>query len=361
LFNFIKKNLANPYDLFKTAAFKLDAELAHAQSMRALSMFPNALATVFNGERKFDNHYQINLKSGLIWPTPLGLAAGLDKNAEAIEFFTSIPFGAVEVGTVTPKPQEGNPKPRLFRLVEEESLLNRMGFNNEGMDVVYNNVKKAKKKNKIVGVNLGKNKLTPEDKAVFDYEILYRKFVNVADYLVINISSPNTPGLRDLQRVGFLRELFQTLSQISDYGKVPLFVKLSPDMAVEDLDDIIQVIGEYQLAGLIATNTTIMKDRGEGGISGKLLAERASKMRVEILKRIEGTELDLIGVGGISSFEDIWKFWKAGGRAIQFYSAFIFQGPGMVYKMMDDIDRALKLNGCSTVTELLDRIDEASF
>lgn len=346
-------NSINLYNLFKGVAFQLDAETAHNQSMALLSRFPESLATFMGAHEKLleeESGYDFGLmlKDGNHWTFPVGLAAGLDKNAEAIGFFTSIPFGAVEVGTVTPKPQEGNPKPRMFRLKEEESLLNRMGFNNEGMEQVYNNLIRSDRHGKVVGVNLGKNKVTPAEKAPEDYQVLFEKFAPVASYLVVNVSSPNTPGLRDLQNIESLKLIFEAMKSLREKYSTPLYLKISPDLALDDVPAIVELAHDYKLAGLIATNTTIREDLGVGGISGKLLKEKGRVMREKVLEVMKSSdELELIGVGGISDFSDLEAFWRAGGRATQIYTSFIYQGPDMLLnwrkKMMETMkERQIK-------------------
>ncbi len=349
-------------------AFKLDPEFAHNQSLTLLSTLPRQTAGVFNQCRKvsrFDlEKYDLSLtlKDKNFWTFPIGLAAGLDKNAEAIDFFTRIPFGAVEIGTVTPRPQIGNPRPRMFRLIEEESLLNRMGFNNKGMEEIYLNVVKAKRNGKLIGVNLGKNKDTPQDKAFEDYQILFKKFKDVAGYIVINVSSPNTPGLRDLQNIESLKVIFDGLRDLRKEECPPLYLKIAPDLAFEDVPGVVQLAHDYQLAGIIATNTTIMPDRGQGGISGKLLKERGQKMRDHVLQ-VMGKEspLEMIGVGGISSFEDVFQFWKNGGRACQIYTSFIYQGPQILFDMEEEMIRVLKKNDMTRLAELFENIEKVVY
>ncbi len=345
----------NTYDLFKKIAFQLDPELAHTQSMKLLSHFPESLATFMGAhenleEDEFD--YSVTLKDGNIWTFPVGLAAGLDKNAEAISFFTSIPFGAIEVGTVTPKPQEGNPKPRMFRLIEEKSLLNRMGFNNEGMEKIFSNLMKGDRHGKVVGVNLGKNKTTPQEEANLDYQKLYAKFAPHCQYLVINVSSPNTPGLRDLQNIESLREIFVALKEEREKVSTPLYLKISPDLALEDIPAIVDLADEFKLSGLIATNTTIRPDLGVGGISGGLLHEKGRVVREKVLEAMKGKPgLDLIGVGGISRFEDLMHFWKAGGRVCQVYTSFIYQGPQMLLDFKKQLAAEMRSRGVTNMND----------
>ena len=320
------------YSLFKKIAFKIDAEVAHEltiKSMKHLGAWINSTPT--------DPRFECQAM-GLLFKSPIGLAAGLDKNAEAITFLSSLPFSFVEVGTVTPLPQDGNPKPRLFRYPEEESLRNCMGFNNEGALVVLKNIQNAERRGKILGVNLGKNKTTPNDQAQNDYAKLYEIFAPHSDYLVINVSSPNTPGLRDLLQDQGLRDIFVAVSEKRLKCFRPLLVKVSPDMSQDELSSVVHLVKEFKLSGIIATNTTIMTERGVGGVSGKLLFEKSRATRKYLLSLLKETpEIELIGVGGFSSYEDIVDFWRDGGRLVQLYSAFIFQGPNLLF----DIEKRL--------------------
>lgn len=322
----------NFYPLFKNLAFKFDAEVAHELTIKSMHLLgPWVKPTP--GDPRFEVS-----ALGLTFKNPIGLAAGLDKNAEAINFLSYLPFSFIEVGTVTPRPQPGNEKPRLFRYPEEESLRNCMGFNNLGMDEVFCNIEKSDRRGKILGVNLGKNKITDNDHAKDDYAVLYEKFSSLADYLVINVSSPNTPGLRDLLQDKGMREIFEAVSSKRKNNPKPLLVKVSPDMKDEELTSVVNLVKEYKLSGIIATNTTIMPERGAGGVSGKLLYEKARRTRKYILDQLKETpEIELIGVGGFSSYEDILDYWREGGKLVQLYSAFVFQGPPLLY----DIEKKL--------------------
>lgn len=296
---------------------------------------------------------------GLTFANPIGLAAGLDKNAEAISYFTHLPFGFVEIGTVTPKPQIGNDKPRLFRYPEEESLRNKMGFNNLGADIVLKNLKLSNRRGKIIGVNLGKNKATPNDQAVFDYRSLYKTFCEDADYLVINVSSPNTPGLRDLLKDKGLRDIFEGLAIERMIKKIPLLIKVSPDMVDEELLSTVALVNEFSLDGIIATNTTIMKDRGDGGVSGKLLSQQSKLVREILLKEIKKThsKAELIGVGGISTFNELMDFWKAGGKLAQVYTAFVYGGPPLIYSFECLLKAEYKKRGVKSFEEFHDSLN----
>ncbi len=340
------------YDVFKSLAFRMDPEKAHDLSMWSFSKFPLFFSHLFHQE-DLGNKYELEV-SGLNWKFPVGLAAGLDKNAQAIDFFSKLYFGAIEVGTITPKPQAGNDKPRLFRYPEEHSLRNRMGFNNLGMEEAYYNLKFSKRNSKLIGVNLGKNKVTPENMASEDYRLLYKKLAPLADYVVINVSSPNTPGLRDLQSAEKLREIFSHIQNERNECPKPLFLKISPDMAVEDLPHTVEVVKEYNLSGIIATNTTIMADRGDGGISGELLHQKSTIMRNKILEILKETpQIELIGVGGISRLDDLVDFWKRGGKVCQIYTSFIYQGPEILSKFKSGMDELMHKHGVDNLKDLV--------
>lgn len=311
----------NFYPLFKSIVFKFDPETVHELTIHGMKN----LGSLVPIQHKID--FKVNA-FGLNFKSPIGLAAGLDKNAEAINFLTKLPFGFVEIGTVTPKAQSGNDKPRLFRYPKIESLRNRMGFNNLGGDKVLLNLINSSRNQKIIGVNLGKNKVTSNENAHIDYALLYRQFAPHADYLVINVSSPNTPGLRDLLSESGLREIFEATSKARNEFLRPLFVKVSPDMEEEQLRSVVKLVKEFKLTGIIATNTTILKEYGEGGMSGKILFEKAKKIREFLLNElIDSPEIELIGVGGFSSFEEVKDYWIKGGKLVQIYTSFIYQGP----------------------------------
>lgn len=336
----------NLYSFFRASAFKLDPEEAHNFAIRSLHYVGPLLA-----DRKAEINFAVKA-FGLDFKNPIGLAAGLDKNAEAIDFFGHIPFGFIEVGTVTPKPQEGNDRPRLFRYPDEESIRNRMGFNNLGAKEILQNISKANKRGKILGVNLGKNKITPNNKSAGDYAELYKTFAPVADYLVINVSSPNTPGLRDLLSDAGLRQIFEAVSLERKKIKKPLLVKISPDMTNDQMSSVVNLVKEFSLEGIIATNTTIMPERGEGGMSGKILYQKAKRVREYLLKELTETpEIELIGVGGFSSFNDLKEFWSAGGKLAQIYSALIYQGPGLLYEIESNLAKEYKQFDCKNFSE----------
>ena len=274
---------------------------------------------------------------GLTFPTPFGVAAGFDKNATAILGLGSLGFGHVEVGTVTAIPQPGNPRPRLFRLIPDRAIVNRMGFNNEGAHAASDRVAKARgaRRRPVVGVNIGKSRVVEVADAVADYRVSARVAAGVADYLVVNVSSPNTPGLRDLQALDSLAPLLAAVKE--EAGRTPLLVKIAPDLADDDIVAIADLVGELGLDGIIATNTTIGRDglrtdprtveaAGAGGLSGAPLASRSLEV-LRLLRAHVPAELCVISVGGVETAEDVRERLDAGATLVQGYSAFIYRGP----------------------------------
>lgn len=343
---FYNKINSKLYPLFKNIAFKLDAEIAHEMTIKSMHLLGPWVNNTPTDPRFSVEAFNLNFLG------PIGLAAGLDKNAEAINFLTYLPFGFIEVGTVTPLPQSGNPKPRLFRYIEEESLRNCMGFNNAGAEVVLKNIQNSNSRDKILGVNLGKNKITSNELAQNDYASLYEKFAPVSDYLVINVSSPNTPGLRDLLQDRGLREIFEAVTSKRKVCPRPLLVKVSPDMTEDELTSVVELVREFKLNGIIATNTTIMPERGAGGVSGKLLFEKSRETRKFLLGLLKETpEIELIGVGGFSCYEDCLDFWKMGGKLIQVYSSFVFQGPRLLFEIEKRLAEDMTANNIKSFEE----------
>ena len=304
---------------------------------------------------KPDNKHQLS-DGHTTWSFPVGLAAGFDKNARAVDFLSRLGFGAVEVGTITPLPQEGNPRPRIQRFSREESLLNSMGFPNEGMEKIYQRLAHSVRKERCaLGANLGKNKDTSERNAAQDYACLYQKFAPMADYLVINVSSPNTPGLRALQSKEGLRAICEAVSEKRRENTKPLYVKIAPELEQRDLRDLVELAKEFNLSGIIATNTSVSHKRGKGGLSGKAISLQAKQARDLVLEMTRETpNISVIGAGGISAFDDILDFWRKGGGFVQIYTSFIFQGPGILAKFQKDLDTFLKREGASTLQEWMD-------
>ncbi|MEJ2637508.1 MAG: quinone-dependent dihydroorotate dehydrogenase, partial [Calditrichia bacterium] len=268
---------------------------------------------------------------GLSFQSPVGLAAGFDKNADLLSQWSDLGFGFIEVGTVTPKSQPGNPKPRIFRLVEDEALINRMGFNNEGAEVVRDHLRKRNGKLLIAG-NIGKNKITPNEKAVSDYEACFETLYDFVDFFVVNVSSPNTPNLRQLQEKEPLKKLLQRLRQLNQQkpAEKPVLLKIAPDLSDSQLDDIIEIVMELGIDGVVATNTTIRRDNlcanpqqldsiGEGGLSGKPLNKRSTEI-IRYLHQKSGGSFPIIGVGGIHSVEDAMEKFRAGASLIELYT-----------------------------------------
>jgi dihydroorotate dehydrogenase len=289
---------------------------------------------------------------GLHFKNIVGLAAGFDKNAEYLQELEALGFGYVEIGTVTPVAQTGNEKPRLFRLKKDEALINRMGFNNKGVDAVIENLKK-RPKNLIVGGNIGKNKITLNQNAQSDYEICFTKLYDYVDYFVVNVSSPNTPGLRDLQDKEPLLKILSSLMDIREKfvidhkNKKPLLLKIAPDLTNEQLDDVIEIIHQTKIDGIVATNTTINRENlittkpeieaiGNGGLSGKVLSKRSTEVISYINQKSNGN-IAIIGVGGIHDIVSAQEKIDAGAKLLQFYTAFIYEGPWLIKKIVKSL------------------------
>jgi dihydroorotate dehydrogenase len=280
---------------------------------------------------------------GLKFKNPVGLAAGFDKDAKLYKELSNLGFGFIEIGTLTPKGQEGNPKKRLFRLKEDSAIINRMGFNNGG---VLEAVERLKKNNGVlIGGNIGKNKNTPNEEATSDYEICFEALYPHVDYFVVNVSSPNTPNLRALQDKEPLTQLLQTLQNlnVAKPKQKPILLKIAPDLTDEQLLDIIDIVKETQIAGVIATNTTLSREglqsanKSEmGGLSGKPLAKRSTEV-IRFLSKKSNNAFPIIGVGGIHSADDAIEKLNAGASLIQLYTGFIYEGPGLVKKINERI------------------------
>lgn len=330
--------MIDAYSLIRPLLFRLDAEKAHELALKALSYLP---------------YYPISPAQssaqtimGIPFLHTIGLAAGLDKNGEYLDALSKLGFSFIEIGTITPKPQEGNPKPRLFRVSRAQAIINRMGFNNKGVDALVANVRKAQYQG-VLGINIGKNKDTSLNDAVNDYVYCLKKVYEHASYITINISSPNTPDLRQLQQKDYLHTLLQTLSEeqqrlSEDYQRlVPLVVKLSPDEDDDSLKRMADIIINTGMSGIIATNTTCSRDainglphaHEAGGLSGKPLLARSTECLC-LLKSIVGSEIALIGVGGIDSVESALQKQQAGASLLQVYSGLIYQGPQLIRRLV---------------------------
>lgn len=335
------------YQLIKPILFWFDPEKVHyfvTRNLKRFNRFPGG-AKLSRLIWKVDDTRLEKEVFGLRFKNPVGLAAGFDKNAELISEMADMGFGFVEVGTVTPMPQSGNDKPRMFRLPADGALINRMGFNNLGVDVVaeriaaYRRNAKASQKGLIIGGNIGKNKVTPNQDAVSDYIKCFDRLFDVVDYFVVNVSSPNTPGLRALQEKEPLMNILNTLQQRNSKNGIsrPILLKIAPDLTNEQLDDIVDIVKETKIAGLIATNTTIVREgltspkfiTETGGLSGKPLTQRSTEVISYLAKR-SGGAFPIIGVGGIHSSQDAIDKMNAGASLVQLYTGFIYEGPGLI-------------------------------
>lgn len=336
------------YDILRPLLFRLDAETAHRLTLYALGVaqrsgFAHRLARP-PGElptRAF----------GITFPNPVGLAAGLDKNAEHLAALDALGFGFIEVGTVTPRPQAGNDRPRLFRLPRHEAIINRMGFNNAGVDALVRNVRQSGYHG-VLGINIGKNKDTPNEKAVSDYLLCLTRVYELASYVTVNISSPNTQGLRDLQQEATLRRFISVLREAqerlgSQHGRrKPMLLKIAPDLSEAELDSIAEALLHTGIDGVICTNTTI--DRAAvaddpranevGGLSGKPLFDRSTTVLSGMHRRLQG-HIPLVGVGGILDGSDAAEKMDAGASLVQLYTGLIYRGPLLVAECVDEIRR----------------------
>ncbi len=300
------------------------------------------------------NHPSLERKIlGLTFKNPVGLAAGFDKDAMLIDEFSCFGFGFIEIGTLTPKAQPGNPTPRLFRLPEDQAVINRMGFNNEGVEAA---VERLKKRNTdvIIGGNIGKNKNTLNENASEDYTICFETLYPYVDYFVVNVSSPNTPGLRDLQEKEPLKKLLMVLNELNRAKEKPkpVFLKIAPDLTPSQLDDVVEILLETKTDGVIATNTTISREGlvtpaskiesiGTGGLSGKPLTKRSAEV-IQYLRQKLGKEFAIIGVGGIMKPGDALEMIRAGADLVQIYTGFIYEGPGLIKQINQSMVRQKK-------------------
>ena len=318
--------------------FLIDPEKVHNiifSSIKILFKFPFVKFLVSKFYIINDSRLEKSL-FGIKFKNPVGLAAGFDKNAQLYEELTSFGFGFIEIGTVTPKPQSGNPKKRLFRLVEDSAIINRMGFNNVGVEEIIKNLKKNK--STLIGGNIGKNKITPNYLAIDDYVTSFNMLFDFVDYFVVNVSSPNTPNLRDLQEKEPLTKLINSLISINRNKNKPkpILLKIAPDLNNNQLLDIISIVKDTGLDGIIATNTTINRDNLKslnknelGGLSGKPLTSRSTEV-IKFISKNSNKTIPIIGVGGISSVADALEKFDAGADLIQIYTGFIYEGPNLI-------------------------------
>ncbi|WP_304454162.1 quinone-dependent dihydroorotate dehydrogenase [Nocardiopsis sp. YSL2] len=353
--------------LFRSVLRHLDAEKAHTLSFAALrgaAAVPGVAAAM--GRVLGPREPELTVRAlGQEFPGPLGLAAGFDKNAESPDGLAALGFGFVEIGTVTAQPQPGNPKPRLFRLVQDRAVVNRMGFNNEGSALVAERLHHHRgRRRPVLGVNIGKTKVTPEAEAPADYATSARRLARYADYMVVNVSSPNTPGLRNLQGVEQLRPLLAAVREAlaeSGHASLPLLVKIAPDLADEDIDAVADLALAEGLDGIIATNTTISREgllasdeevaaAGAGGLSGAPLKQRS----LEVLRRLRarvGGQVTLIAVGGIETPEDAWERIRSGATLVQGYTGLIYGGPFWPRRIHRGLARLVRAAGYASVGE----------
>lgn len=334
------------YNIVRKWLFSKDAEWSHDFTLKLLRNYANTPLA-------FAWRQQLPAKPvsvmGIEFPNPVGLAAGLDKNGECLKAFGQMGFGFVEIGTVTPLAQPGNPKPRMFRLPAAEALINRMGFNNKGVDYLVEQVKAADFKG-VLGINIGKNKNTPEAEAINDYLICMRRVYEYASYITVNISSPNTPGLRDMQHGDALGALFEQLKALQvelaeQHGRyVPLAVKIAPDLSDAEIESMAQAIITHQIDAVIATNTTLQRDQvagmqyGDeaGGLSGAVLHEQSTHVIKQLFQYLQNS-VPIIAVGGINSVERAQEKLAAGASLVQVYTGFIYQGPKLIKQLVESL------------------------
>jgi dihydroorotate dehydrogenase len=347
--------------------FQFDAEKTHLATMKGLdvTLGPDIVRRRVRASYTVDASELQRELWGLQFPNPVGLAAGFDKNAEHVGPLCAFGFGFIEVGTVTGQPQEGNPKPRMFRLKEDRALLNRMGFNNHGSEVIAERLEDVDAPVPM-GVNIGKSKVVPLEKADSDYEKSFRRLFDHGDYFVVNVSSPNTPGLRDLQKykplsrlLGHLQSLNTECAEERGAERRPLLVKFAPDLTEDELDAALRVVDERDIDGIIATNTTVerdgletdgQQDLGPGGISGRPLTERSRQM-IRTIYQKTGGEIPIIGVGGIFDADDALKAIRAGASMVQVWTGFIYEGPGMVRRINRGLLEACQKNGWDSIED----------
>ena len=336
------------YSLLRPLAFTLDPENAHGATISALKL----------GPRRHRVRFPPSLRTkvaGIEFPSPVGLAAGFDKDAEVPEQMLALGFGFVEVGTLTPRPQQGNPRPRLFRLAEDRAVINRMGFNNLGQSAAVERLRRCSRADGVIGVNIGANKDSRD--RIADYMEGVRLMSPVARYITINISSPNTPGLRALQDQGALDELLAAIEDAR--SERPIFLKVAPDLEKADVERIVRAALDHHIDALIVSNTTVSRTSlrsrhaGEtGGLSGEPLKSLALDA-LRLFRKASGGEIPLIGVGGIANTDDAWERICAGASLIQLYSAMVYEGPGIARRIASGLAQRLKLEGYSNVAEVV--------
>ncbi len=342
------------YETIKKIMFNFEPETAHNIAEIGLRALPYCrILNNYMTQRNFINHEMLTQDiCGIKFYNPIGLGAGFDKNATMVKAMPAMGFGYTEIGTMTPKPQEGNAKPRLFRFPEQESIQNAMGFNNKGAYEIIENLKKVYPFSIPIGASIGKNKITPENEAINDYKSLIKSFKVHCDYLAINISSPNTPNLRDLQNEEFIKTIFSMAKEITDK---PIFLKIAPDMASETAITLCQTAIDNGADGIIASNTTqdyslLPNPKDFGGISGAVLSDKAYELFKDIGRELHD-KTTLISVGGISDAKEAYKRIKAGASLVQILSGFIFKGPSMCKNINEELIQLLKDDGYSHISK----------
>jgi dihydroorotate dehydrogenase len=336
------------YPFLRPLVFALDAERVHRLAIAGLRLMPALDPARFPDSLR-------STVAGVEFPSPVGLAAGFDKNAEVPEQMLGLGFGFVEVGTITPKPQPGNPKPRMFRLVEDCAVINRLGFNNQGLGRAYDRLRHTTHLHGVIGVNVGANKDSAD--RIADYAEGIRRMAPVARYLTVNISSPNTPGLRGLQEEGELRELLAAVEEVRT--NKPIFLKVAPDLVAGDHERIVRAALDHHVDALIVANTTVsrplLKSRHAdeiGGLSGAPLKALALEA-LRSFRSASGGEIPLIGVGGIANAEDAWERIRAGASLVQLYSAMVYEGPTIARTIAAGLAQRLKREGLANISELV--------
>lgn len=351
------------YKFFRNLLFLLPPETAHYFSMNFLKLACSVDFIRRMISKTFPHHLTITTQLfGLTFKNPVGLGAGFDKNAKYLRELETLGFGFVEIGTVTPKPQAGNEKPRLFRLPKDKALINRMGFNNDGVDVIAKRLKKWRQENfkfhpakggtnfkLIVGGNIGKNKMTPNEDAWMDYEICFRALHLYVDFFVVNVSSPNTPGLRELQEKDSLKKILAHLQSLNSNFEIqrPILLKIAPDLSWQQIDDVIDLAKEINLDGLVATNTTISREKlqtanhklqtiGAGGLSGKPLQNRSTEI-IQYINNKTGGSIPIIASGGIFNGNDAKEKMSAGAKLVEVWTGFIYEGPFIVKRICSEL------------------------
>ncbi len=337
------------YPLARPFLFGLDAETAHSLGLKAIEMAYRTGTSPLLARRVPPMPTKA---MGLTFPNPVGLAAGMDKNGAHIDALLALGFGFIEIGTVTPRPQPGNPKPRMFRLPQQKAVINRLGFNNDGVDALVRNVERARRKEGLLGINIGRNKDTSNERAASDYLYCLERVYPLADYITVNISSPNTAGLRELQEEQALRHLIGTLRESQEelgaqHGKrVPMLVKIAPDLSDEDIDAVARVLRDLSVDGVIATNTTVSRMSVQdhpfahetGGLSGAPLMNQATTVLRKLRTRLPDS-IPVIGVGGILSGADAVAKMSAGASLVQCYTGLVYRGPELVGECVEAIRR----------------------